>query len=759
MEPMTNRFRPARRRVACGLLVALFLFLPTQASHAHPAAAVIDQAQTATGSFFGVASTGQSFTAAGGNIVAFDINLMATPASTFPADFSFAIYHFRHPSISPRVELVHSTPTFNLTAGVQHIELASPVTLTPGAKYILVINDPTPLVSEDYFAAGAGAGNLYSGGALVGAPRSPNNAFEAAGEQRDWFFRTYTTLPNAVVPPPVDITPPNTTIDAAVDGNSAAIANGGVTASNAATFTFSGTDDVGVTSFECRLDAGAYTPCTSPANHSALAVGSHQFQVRAKDAAGNTDATPATWDWTRGGAVHAQELLDQQQTVTGVFFPTDSWAQSFTPSGTNIIAFDIRIVQVGAGGGPLPANFTFEIRLFSDWSLLLSHGPIRLWAGTHHIELPSQLSVLPGTKYALIVTDPSGNSFFQDYAVEGTGTDAYGRGAAIVNHQTSARAESASHDLFFRIYTNFIDGDGDSVNDADDNCPLVANANQHNTDGDALGDACDPDDDGDGVLDGADAFPLNSAESVDTDGDTIGNNADLDDDNDGVPDATETGSAGTPVGNTLGSDPLNAASTPEFCDGLDNDLNQGIDEGFPNTDGDLLADCVDPDDDGDGVLDGADAFPLNPAESVDTDGDTIGNNADLDDDNDGVPDATETGSAGTPVGNTLGSDPLNAASKPEVCDGLDNDLNQGIDEGFPNADGDLLADCVDPDDDNDGVPDATETGSAGTPAGNTLGSDPLNAASRPEVCDNLDNDLNQGIDEGFPNTDGDLLAD
>ena len=40
----------------------------------------------------------------------------------------------------------------------------------------------------------------------------------------------------------------------------------------------------------------------------------------------------------------------------------------------------------------------------------------------------------------------------------------------------------------------------------------------------------DKDDDADGVLDTADAFPLDKTETLDTDGDRIGNNADTDDD-------------------------------------------------------------------------------------------------------------------------------------------------------------------------------------------------------------------------------------
>jgi len=58
-----------------------------------------------------------------------------------------------------------------------------------------------------------------------------------------------------------------------------------------------------------------------------------------------------------------------------------------------------------------------------------------------------------------------------------------------------------------------------------------------------------------------------------------------------------------------GSDPLNAASTPEVCDGVDNNLDGSTDEGFLNTDLDGNADCVDTDDDGDGITDALDLSP------------------------------------------------------------------------------------------------------------------------------------------------------
>ena len=83
------------------------------------------------------------------------------------------------------------------------------------------------------------------------------------------------------------------------------------------------------------------------------------------------------------------------------------------------------------------------------------------------------------------------------------------------------------------------DADGDGSVDSVDNCPNIANSNQLDTDQDGKGDACDNDDDGDGVIDAFDAFPLDANETKDTDGDGIGNNADTDDDGDGVPDGED----------------------------------------------------------------------------------------------------------------------------------------------------------------------------------------------------------------------------
>ncbi|GHH78052.1 Ig-like domain repeat protein [Promicromonospora soli] len=61
-----------------------------------------------------------------------------------------------------------------------------------------------------------------------------------------------------------------------------------------AEFSFTGEDDV---DFECRLDAGSWASCNSPTSHASLADGSHTFEVRAVDDAGNA-GPPATRTWT-----------------------------------------------------------------------------------------------------------------------------------------------------------------------------------------------------------------------------------------------------------------------------------------------------------------------------------------------------------------------------------------------------------------------------------------------------------------------------
>jgi hypothetical protein len=90
-------------------------------------------------------------------------------------------------------------------------------------------------------------------------------------------------------------TPPETTITSGPSGT---------VSSTSASFVFASSKPN--STFECRLDSGAWQVCPSPKDYTALAPGSHTFEVRASDAAGNVDPSPALCTWTI-------ELLDPCQ--------------------------------------------------------------------------------------------------------------------------------------------------------------------------------------------------------------------------------------------------------------------------------------------------------------------------------------------------------------------------------------------------------------------------------------------------------------
>ena len=98
-----------------------------------------------------------------------------------------------------------------------------------------------------------------------------------------------------------DTSPPDTQITSAVDGRNKPLDNGSKTGSTSIQFTFTGTDNVAVASFECSLDNAAFSACSSPISYTNLRGGAHNFEVRAVDTSGNVDPTPATFNWFVSG--------------------------------------------------------------------------------------------------------------------------------------------------------------------------------------------------------------------------------------------------------------------------------------------------------------------------------------------------------------------------------------------------------------------------------------------------------------------------
>ncbi|MBM4395707.1 MAG: thrombospondin type 3 repeat-containing protein [Deltaproteobacteria bacterium] len=258
------------------------------------------------------------------------------------------------------------------------------------------------------------------------------------------------------------------------------------------------------------------------------------------------------------------------------------------------------------------------------------------------------------------------------------------------------------------------DDDDDGVPDITDNCPTAKNPEQGNCDGDAAGDACDPDDDGDGTPDAEDCAPCNEAIHP---------------------------------------------GVIEACNALDDDCDGQIDEGLSDSEGDGIPDCVDTDDDDDGVLDvkdNCDTIP-NPGQE-DNDLDKDGDLCDLDDDNDGVPDAADN----CPFAGNTDQRDTDGDAAGDACDTDDDDdgvadaadncplvkngpAEPGPAGGQADSDADGKGDACDNDRDGDNIPDAVDN----CP-------DRVNPAQidtdKDGVGDDCDKDLDgDGVDEDTPN--------
>jgi hypothetical protein len=172
---------------------------------------------------------------------------------------------------------IETTPPTLSPLGAETVEAAGP----SGAAASFAATATDGLGGSDPVAFTEGAKVVHSGDVFpLGTHLVTAKATDAAGNFATESF-TITVR---------DTTAPDTSISS----SPAALTN-----SKAATFLVAGSDAVGVSGFQYQLDGGAWTAAASTTiSLTDLADGAHAFQVRAIDAAGNVDQTPASFNWT-----------------------------------------------------------------------------------------------------------------------------------------------------------------------------------------------------------------------------------------------------------------------------------------------------------------------------------------------------------------------------------------------------------------------------------------------------------------------------
>jgi hypothetical protein len=211
--------------------------------------------------------------------------------------------------------------------------------------------DPTASTTATFLFSSTPAGATFEcslDGATFSACGSPQSYTGLAVGAHGFEVRARDAAGNADPTPAswtwtVDVAPPDTTITAApIDPTNA----------TEAVFTFSASE--GGSTFECSLDGSPFAACPSPKAYSSLAEGTHGFAVRARDAAGNVDASPASHSWTVDTTAPPAPVL--QSPADGTLTASDTVVVSGTAEpGTSIEAFDGAVSRGttaadGAGG-------------------------------------------------------------------------------------------------------------------------------------------------------------------------------------------------------------------------------------------------------------------------------------------------------------------------------------------------------------------------------------------------------------------------
>jgi hypothetical protein len=320
---------------------------------------------------------------------------------------------------------------------------------------------------------GVGATFAFANGplALLGRSTKPSKSRVHRGTvgqgvqiTRNHYFRFHHFHPGSnPTPPPADTTAPQTSITSEPSSP---------TTATSASFAFSSSEPG--SSFECKVDGASWGSCATPKAYTGVAVGSHQFSVRATDAAQNVDTTPATDSWTVKVVTPPPDTTPPQTSITnGPGSTTTATSASFSFSSSEAgSSFECKLDNAVWSACATPEEYSgvsvgshkFSVRAIDSAENVDATPATQSWTVEEEVvtppadTTPPQTSILSGPAASGTATSASfsfssseaGSSFEckLDSAVwSACATPKAYTGVAVGSHQFSVRAIDSSHNM------------------------------------------------------------------------------------------------------------------------------------------------------------------------------------------------------------------------------------------------------------------------------------------------------------------------
>lgn len=202
----------------------------------------------------------------------------------------------------------------------------SPTSANRGSQGVVTLNPRANLASNTTYQVMIVGGN--SGVKDVNG--------KALSKSKIWAFTTVAT-------------PPDTTIGSGPTGTV-----------NSASANFSFSSSKAGSTFQCSRDGSAFAACTSPKSYSSLSQGSHTFEVRAIDAQGSIDPTPASRTWTVDTIAPTVNNVSPANTATDVAIATNVTATFSETMDSSSISDQIFTLTQQGSLSPVAATVSYN---------------------------------------------------------------------------------------------------------------------------------------------------------------------------------------------------------------------------------------------------------------------------------------------------------------------------------------------------------------------------------------------------------------